>query len=53
MYVQKVDIKGFPLLRDVKWQPRGLSVVISPNGYGKSNLLRALTLLQEAGSGEL
>ncbi len=51
--IRKVKIEGFRSLREVTWEPGKLNVVIGPNGSGKSNLLRALALLQKAGTGDL
>ena len=51
--IHKVKIEGFRSLREATWEPGKLNVVIGPNGSGKSNLLRALALLQKAGTGEL
>ena len=48
MSIKLLHIRGFRSLRDIKWQPGNLNVVIGPNGSGKSNLLRALQLLSRA-----
>ena len=53
MGIQKLEIKGFRSLRDVAWEPGRLNVIIGPNASGKSNLLRALSLLQKAVQGDL
>jgi predicted ATPase len=53
MGIQEIEIKGFRSLRDVKWKPGRLNVLIGPNGSGKSNLLDACALLQEAARGKL
>jgi len=53
MGIQKLHIKGFRSLRDVEWEPGNLNIVIGPNCSGKSNLLRALALVQESASGGL
>jgi predicted ATPase len=53
MGIQEIEIKGFRSLRDVKWKPGRLNVLIGPNGSGKSNLLDAFALLQEAAWGKL
>ena len=45
MKIQCVTISGFRSLKHVMWEPRGLNVLIGPNGTGKSNLLRCLDLL--------
>ncbi len=53
MEITSLRIKGFRSLRDVTWQPGKLNVLIGPNGSGKTNLLRALSLLKQAGAGGL
>lgn len=53
MGIQKLTIQGFRSLRDVTWEPGKLNVIIGQNGSGKSNLLRALVLLQNAAQGKL
>jgi predicted ATPase len=51
--IQSIQIQGYRSLRDITWHPGKLNVVIGPNASGKSNLLRALALLQDAAQGEL
>lgn len=53
MGIQEIEIKGFRSLRDVRWKPGKLNVLIGQNGSGKSNLLDAFALLQEAARGKL
>ncbi len=53
MSIESIEIKGFRSLRHVAWKPGSLNVVIGANGSGKSNLLRALDLLQQSASGSL
>ncbi len=53
MGIQEIEIKGFRSLRDVRWKPGKLNVVIGENGSGKSNLLGALQLLQDSTAGKL
>jgi predicted ATPase len=53
MAIQVLEIKGFRSLRDVRWTPGRLNVLIGPNGSGKSNLLDAIVLLREAVQGKL
>jgi predicted ATPase len=53
MGIDKLEIKGFRSLRDVRWEPGRLNVLIGPNGSGKSNLLDACALLEEAAQGKL
>lgn len=50
MGIQELEIKGFKSLRNVRWTPGRLNVLIGPNGSGKSNLLQALELLQASTS---
>ena len=51
--IEELEIKGFRSLREVRWKPGRLNVLIGPNGSGKSNLLQAFELLQKAAEGKL
>lgn len=51
--IEELEVKGFRSLRDARWRPGRLNVVIGPNGSGKSNLLRVLDLIQSAAEGSL
>jgi predicted ATPase len=53
MGIQELEVKGFRSLRDVRWTPGRLNVLIGPNGSGKSNLLQALEFLQKAAENKL
>lgn len=53
MGIQKLSVRGFRSLRCVEWVPGSLNVLIGPNASGKSNLLRALALLQKSAQGDL
>jgi predicted ATPase len=53
MGIRRLEIKGFRSLRDVRWEPGRLNVLIGPNGSGKSNLLDACVLIKEAAQGKL
>ncbi len=53
MAIQELQIQGFRSLRDVKWQPGRLNLLVGPNGSGKSNVLRCLELISHAAKGEL
>jgi predicted ATPase len=53
MKLKKFSIRGFRSLKDISWGLSDLNILIGPNGSGKSNLLRAIELLQEAGTGDL
>lgn len=46
-------VAGFASLRDVTLEPGPLTVMIGANGSGKSNVLRALRLLEKFRSGSL
>ena len=48
-----VKIEGFRSFELVESKLKSLSVFIGPNGSGKSNFLDLLSLLQEAGNGQL
>jgi predicted ATPase len=45
MGIKELEVKGFRSLRNVRWTPGKLNVLIGQNGSGKSNLLRILGLL--------
>jgi len=45
MRVTELHIQGYRTLKDVRWQPGALNVVIGPNASGKSNLLKFLRLV--------
>lgn len=51
--IEELEVKGFRSLRDVRWKPGRLNVLIGPNGSGKSNLLQVLELLQKAAASKL
>lgn len=53
MKILQLDIKGFRSLKEVRWKPGNLNVVIGPNGSGKSNLLRILELIAVSAQGRL
>jgi predicted ATPase len=53
MEIQELEVKGFRSLRDVRWTPGRLNVLIGPNGSGKSNLLQALAFLKKAAENDL
>jgi predicted ATPase len=53
MEIQELEVKGFRSLRDVRWTPGKLNVLIGPNGSGKSNLLQALEILKTAADNDL
>jgi predicted ATPase len=51
--IEELKFQGFRSLRDVRWKPGRLNVLIGPNGSGKSNLLQGLILLQKAAAGNV
>src|SRR4051812_4040295 len=53
MKLKRFSITGFRSLRHLVWEPAQLNVLIGPNASGKTNLLRSLELLQQAGTGDL
>ena len=48
MQIQGIEIEGYRSLRDLTTKLDWLTVLVGPNGVGKSNLYRALELLQLA-----
>jgi len=53
MKMKQFLVRGFRSLKEVTWQPEPLNVLIGLNGSGKSNLLRAMELLQQGVTGNL
>lgn len=49
----RIRVVGFRSLRDVTLEPGPVTVLIGPNGAGRSNLLGALNLVQRAADGFL
>lgn len=45
MWVTELHIQGYRTLKDVRWEPGALNIVIGPNASGKSNLLKFLRLI--------
>ena len=46
-FLEKVHIENFLSLRDVELPLKPLTVLVGPNASGKSNILRALNLLNK------
>jgi predicted ATPase len=53
MAIQELTVKAFRSLRDARWRPGRLNLMVGPNGSGKSNLLRCLELISLAARGKL
>jgi predicted ATPase len=53
MRILAFHVKGFRSLRDVRWTPGDLNVLIGSNASGKSNLLRLLELAATSAQGRL
>lgn len=51
--IDKVVIRGYRALRDIRFAPQQLTLVTGANGTGKSSMYRALSLLQRAATGGL
>ena len=51
--VRQVSASGYRSLRDVRISADRLSVFVGANGVGKTNLYRALQLIQAAAAGNL
>src|SRR5271170_4265585 len=52
-FVQEVNATGYRSLKAIRFPVGRLSVFLGANGVGKTNLYRALQLLQAAASGTL
>lgn len=53
MLIKRLEVKGFKSLKDVVWEPGPLTILIGPNGSGKTNVLLSLSILKQIGHGKL
>jgi predicted ATPase len=53
MAIQELQVENFRSLKDVKWQPGRLNLLVGRNGSGKSNLLRCLDLIHRCTKAKL
>ena len=53
MRIGEISIIGYRSLRAIRFPVGGLTVFVGANGVGKTNLYRALQLLQAAAAGTL
>ncbi|WP_300160729.1 AAA family ATPase [Solidesulfovibrio sp.] len=53
MLIKRLEVKGFKSLKDVVWEPGPLTILIGPNGSGKTNILKAIELISSSGKGSL
>lgn len=53
MRIEKIQVKGYRSLRDMQTELDWLTVLVGPNGVGKSNLYRSLQLLDRAADRQL
>ena len=53
MSIEELTVHGYRSLKELTWRPSALKVVVGANASGKSNLLRALTYLRAAATGEM
>jgi len=53
MRIREVSISGYRSLRAIRFPVGGLTVFVGANGVGKTNLYRALQLLQACAAGTL
>jgi predicted ATPase len=53
MHIREISVGGYRSLRALRFPVGGLTVFVGANGVGKTNLYRALQLLQAAAAGTL
>lgn len=53
MRIQKIHVEGYRSLRDLETEFDWLTVLVGPNGVGKSNLYKSLQLLDRAANRQL
>ncbi|WP_428565838.1 MAG: AAA family ATPase [Solidesulfovibrio sp. DCME] len=53
MLIKRLEVKGFKSLKDVVWEPGPLTILIGPNGSGKTNILKTIELISSTGKGAL
>src|SRR5262249_60588636 len=53
MRIREIGVLGYRSLRNIRFPVGGLTVFVGANGVGKTNLYRALQLLQAAAGGTL
>jgi predicted ATPase len=53
MRIGEIGVSGYRSLRAIRFPVGGLTVFVGANGVGKTNLYRALELLQAAAAGTL
>lgn len=53
MNLSRFEVQGYRSLRRIFLEPTSLVAIVGPNGSGKTNVLRALRLLNAAGRGTL
>lgn len=53
MRILELKVEGYRSLKQIHWKPGDLNVLIGPNGSGKTNLVRLLTLISISARGGL
>src|SRR5947209_20541347 len=53
MYIREINVVGYRSLRAIRFPVGALTVFVGANGVGKTNLYRALQLLQASAAGTL
>ena len=53
MKILELETSGYRSLKNVKWNPGDLNILIGPNCAGKSNLLRLLQIISISAQGKL
>src|SRR5690242_17953695 len=53
MRIISLEARDFRSLRNVRWEPGGMNVLIGPNGSGTTNLVLLLDLIAQSARGKL
>ena len=52
MQIREIEISGYRSLREFQLKLGGITILVGPNGCGKSNIYQAIQLLGSAAHGQ-